>query len=132
MLFMYCSKCGKLVDDNVKFCPACGENLIKDVEPVKAEEPNKAKYPPENYLVWAILSTVFCCLPFGIVSIVNAANVESKFNRGDYDGALDASKKAKKWAWISAISGFVFWFLYVILIFVGVFAELMFLDELYY
>jgi len=23
----------------------------------------------DNYLVWAILSTIFCCLPFGIVSI---------------------------------------------------------------
>ena len=23
-----------------------------------------------NHLVWAILSTLFCCLPFGIVSIV--------------------------------------------------------------
>ena len=131
---MYCSKCGKLVDDNLNYCPNCGENLTKRVNEVKesCENNSQRKFPPENYLVWAILSTVFCCLPFGIVSIVNAANVESKFNRGDYDGALDASKKAKKWAWISAISGFVFWFLYVILIFVGFFAELMFLDELYY
>ena len=26
--------------------------------------------PPPNYLVWAILSTLFCCLPLGIASIV--------------------------------------------------------------
>jgi hypothetical protein len=26
-----------------------------------------------NHLVWAILATLFCCLPLGIVSIVYAA-----------------------------------------------------------
>ncbi|MGB4290272.1 MAG: CD225/dispanin family protein, partial [Dethiobacteria bacterium] len=24
----------------------------------------------DDYLVWAILATIFCCLPFGIVAIV--------------------------------------------------------------
>ncbi len=113
---MYCSKCGKLVDDNVQFCPYCGANLGKEVEPVKVDEPNKAKYPPENYLIWAILSTLFCCWPVGIVSIVHASKVESAFNRGDYNGALDASQKAKKWALISAISAGIFWVLYCLLI----------------
>ena len=113
---MYCSKCGKLVDDNVPFCPYCGANLGKEVESVKVDEPNKAKYPPENYLIWAILSTLFCCWPVGIVSIVHASKVESAFNRGDYNGALDASQKAKKWALISAISAGIFWVLYCLLI----------------
>ncbi len=30
------------------------------------------RYPPKNHLVEAILVTLFCCLPFGIVGIVNA------------------------------------------------------------
>ena len=30
---------------------------------------------PENYLVWAILCTVLCCLPIGIVSIVYSTKV---------------------------------------------------------
>jgi hypothetical protein len=113
---MYCSKCGKLVDDNVQFCPYCGTNLGKEVEPIKVDEPNKAKYPPENYLIWAILSTLFCCWPVGIVSIVHASKVESAFNRGAYNGALDASQKAKKWALISAISAGIVWVLYCLLI----------------
>ena len=37
--------------------------------------------PPPNHLVWAILSTLFCCLPLGIASIVFAAQVNSKYAR---------------------------------------------------
>ena len=59
--------------------------------------------PPSvpNYLVQAILVTIFCCLPAGVVSIVFAAQVNGKLQAGDYQGALDASKNAKTWAWVS-------------------------------
>ncbi|MGH8992647.1 MAG: CD225/dispanin family protein, partial [Acidimicrobiia bacterium] len=57
---------------------------------------------PENNLVWAILSTIFCCLPLGIASIVFAAQVDGKWSQGDYQGAREASEKAKKFAMISA------------------------------
>jgi hypothetical protein len=57
--------------------------------------------------VWAILTTLFCCLPFGIVSIVFAARVDSKYSSGDYAGALEASNNAKKWAIVSAVVGVV-------------------------
>lgn len=59
---------------------------------------------PDNYLVWAILATLFCCLPFGIVSIVYASKVDSLYSSQDYFGAKAASDNAKKWAWWSAIS----------------------------
>lgn len=55
-----------------------------------------------NHLVWAILSTLFCCLPLGIVSIIHAAKVDGLVAAGDIQGAQDASDKAKKWAIISA------------------------------
>lgn len=57
--------------------------------------------PPPNYLVWAILTTILCCPPFGIVSIVFAAQVNSKWSSGDYEGARSASKNAKIWAWVA-------------------------------
>jgi hypothetical protein len=57
--------------------------------------------PPPNYLVWAILTTILCCLPFGIVSIVYAAQVNSKWTAGDIEGAQSASKNAKIWAWVA-------------------------------
>ncbi len=71
---------------------------------------------PPNYLVWAILTTLFCCLPFGVVSIVYAAQVDGNYNRGDYAGALASSENAKKWARISAIVGVVVVVLYFVFV----------------
>ncbi|MBO0359427.1 CD225/dispanin family protein [Hymenobacter sp. BT186] len=53
--------------------------------------------PPKNWLVEAILVTIFCCLPFGIVAIINSANVNSRLAVGDYAGAQEASQNAGKW-----------------------------------
>ncbi len=61
--------------------------------------------PPPNNLVWGILTTIFCCLPLGIVSIVFAAQVNSKFIAGDIAGAQDSADKAKKWAIWAAVIG---------------------------
>jgi len=41
--------------------------------------------------VQAILCTLFCCLPFGIVAIVFAAQVDGKLAAGDYNGAVYSS-----------------------------------------
>jgi hypothetical protein len=71
-------------------------------------------YPPgtvPNYLVPAIL-TIFCCQPFGIVSLVYAAQVNSKLAMGDYAGAVDTSNRAKTWAmwgvgiWVAVMLGY--------------------------
>jgi hypothetical protein len=72
--------------------------------------------PPPNNLVWAILSTLFCCLPLGVVSIVFAAQVNGKFAAGDLAGAQESSRKAKQWAIWSAVVGLVTIVLYIIFI----------------
>lgn len=71
--------------------------------------------PPPNYLVWAIVTTVLCCLPLGIASIVFSSQVNSKWAMGDAAGAMDSSQKAKKFAVWSAIAGPVFFILYLLL-----------------
>jgi hypothetical protein len=48
-----------------------------------------------NYLVQAILVTLFCCWPLGIPAIIFAAQVNGKLGRGDRAGAEEASRKAK-------------------------------------
>lgn len=61
--------------------------------------------PPSNNLVWAILTTLFCCLPFGIVSIIHSCKVDSLYNAGDYAGAVERANQAKKWAKWAVIAG---------------------------
>lgn len=78
--------------------------------------------PPPNYLVFAILTTIFCCQILGIVSIVFAAQVNSRWNAGDVQGALDASKNAKLWAWIAFGSGLIIAIGFTILTVFGVLA----------
>jgi hypothetical protein len=72
--------------------------------------------PPRTWLIESILVTIFCCLPFGIAGIVNAAKVESRFNCGDIAGAKRSSAEAGKWTkigfWIG-VSGIVLYFIFL-------------------
>ena len=76
--------------------------------------------PPPNYLVWAILSTILCCLPLGIASIVFAAQVNSKWAAGDVAGAQDSSRKARQFAIWSAVAGLIVGVLYLIFVVIAV------------
>jgi hypothetical protein len=74
-----------------------------------------AQREPDNYLVWAILCTVLCCLPLGIVSIVYSTKVSGLWAQGRYAEAQSASDSAKKWAIIGAVVGAVFYVVVVML-----------------
>ena len=63
--------------------------------------------PPDNNLVWAILCTVLCCLPLGIVSIVKATQVNGLWAQGQHAAAQAAAEDAKKFAMWGAIVGAV-------------------------
>jgi hypothetical protein len=60
-----------------------------------------------NHLAWAIVSAVLAtclCCPIGligIVAIVYAAQVNTKLNQGDIEGARRASDTAKIWCWVA-------------------------------
>jgi hypothetical protein len=70
--------------------------------------------PPDNFLVWAILATVFCCLPVGVVSIVFASQVNTKWASGDRDGARQAAQKARSFAIWAVVAGAAGGFLYLV------------------
>jgi len=80
-------------------------------------------HKPDNYLVWSILVTLFCCLPFGIAAIVNAAKVDGLWSSGDYYGAQRAAAQAKKWCAWSVGLGLVIIVLYGLMFVVGSTAE---------
>lgn len=60
---------------------------------------------PNNHMVAAILSTICCCLPFGIVAIVKASQVNRFYLNGFYNEAYRSAAEAQKWVIISIILG---------------------------
>ncbi|OBF10945.1 CD225/dispanin family protein [Mycobacterium sp. 852002-10029_SCH5224772] len=78
-----------------------------------------AAQAPNNYLVWSILVTLFCCLPFGIVAIVKSSQVNGLWAQGRYAEAQASAESAKKWVIWSAAIGIVVGIIYVILMSVG-------------
>ncbi|ADT98107.1 MULTISPECIES: CD225/dispanin family protein [Mycolicibacterium] len=82
------------------------------------QQPGGAAAPNSN-LVLGILTTIFCCLPFGIVSIVKAAQVNGLWTQGRYAEAQASADAAKKWAIWSVVAWVVFAVIYGILIALG-------------
>ena len=93
---MYCPNCEIQAEEDASYCANCGTVLI----------PGQPQHIP-NHLVWAILSTICCCIPTGIVSIVYAARVNGLVAAGDFARARQASENAKTWAWVSFGLGIV-------------------------
>jgi uncharacterized membrane protein YvbJ len=112
---MYCPKCGAQNDDSAFHCIQCGHALRG------AASPGTAGTTPRSvpsYLAQAIIVTLLCCLPFGIVAIVYAAQVNGKVAAGDYAGAVEASNKAKTWCWVSfgvGLAAIAIWALFLLL-----------------
>lgn len=79
--------------------------------------------PPKTWLVESILVTLFCCLPLGVVGIINASKVESRFYAGDIEGANSSSANAKQWTLISFFIGLAIGVIYLILFVLGVASE---------
>jgi Interferon-induced transmembrane protein/TIR domain len=74
---------------------------------------------PDNYLVFAIITTIICCLPLGIVSIIHSTKVDNLWNAGRYEDAQTASKQAKQFAIYAAIAGVIVIGLYLLLVVAG-------------
>jgi len=74
---------------------------------------------PKNWLVESILVTIFCCLPFGIVGIVNAASVNSKFHSGDYEGALNSARRAGNWTKAGFGFSLALWIMFIIWLYIN-------------
>ena len=102
---MFCPQCGANNADNAAVCVQCGRSLQVAVAPIPLQATGVVLPPPgtvvPNYLVFAILATVFCCLPTGIAAIVYAAQVNGKLQAGNIAGAQADSRNAKMWCWIS-------------------------------
>ncbi len=79
---------------------------------------------PNSYLALAIISTILCCLPTGIVSIIYATKVNSSYEDGNYDEAISASKNAKTWGLVSIGIAVVGWLIYILIFGVALFGAM--------
>jgi hypothetical protein len=61
--------------------------------------------PIPTYLWQSIVVTLLCCLPAGVVAIVQASKVQSRQQYGDIQGALSASRNARTWCIVSLVLG---------------------------
>ena len=71
---------------------------------------------PNSNLVWAILTTLFCCLPFGIVAIVKASQVDAHWYAGRYQAAYETSRSAGNWALAAALTSLLFVVIYIVVV----------------
>lgn len=84
------------------------------------EATKRTPMKPDTGLVWGILTTIFCCLPFGIIAIVKATQVDTYWASGLYEEAYAAAQSSRKWSIISALIPVILVVLYLILIAIGV------------
>jgi uncharacterized membrane protein YvbJ len=109
---MKCPNCGVENKEDAWYCYECGHNL-KEAGAEKPHSNNEFEtgkaYVIPNHLASSILVTFFCCLPLGIVAIINAAQVNSRAANGDIAGAYKASDAAKKWSGAAFLIGLLWY-----------------------
>lgn len=92
---MYCTNCGHERPAGATACANCGHHIQVFAAPAAVN----------NYLVQSILVTLCCCLPFGVVALVFAAQVNSKLAVGDVVGARIVAAKARTWCIVGLVGG---------------------------
>ena len=130
---MYCRGCGEDINAFSPACTACGINPRAGHSfcsacgaKTKAEQilciecgasPNAAHFAGasqtvNNQMVKAILVTVLCCLPFGIVAIIKSSEVNGKLAVGDIVGAQMSASSSSNWSNMAIIFGLIFGIFY--------------------
>lgn len=97
---MFCQKCGTDIGESQEMiCPACKEKTLQ--------------LEVTDYTVYSVLSMIFCCVPFGVVSLIYSSKTAQLVKNGKIDEARELSRKAKAWAIAAVVTGFIFTLLYI-------------------
>ena len=94
-----------LVDDPEVPAPANPITPTAPVTPTTPAAPQPRK--PATYLVLAIIATILCCLPTGIVASIYSSRVSTLYFRGEYEKACKASEAAQWWIAVTIVVGLV-------------------------
>ena len=101
-----CRKCSSPNDEMLDRCARCGARL-----PIAVTQESAPGAPPEaepvnRHLGLSILATVLF-IPFGLMALIQAAQVNGWVAAGQPDRAVDAAARAKRWASAGIITGAV-------------------------
>lgn len=77
------------------------------VEQVEVERPRPYFMKPNSGFTLAIISTILCCWPLGIVAILRAVKVNRLWEAGFYKEAERYASSAKRWAIFAMIAGVI-------------------------
>ena len=78
-------------------------------QPQAPRQPEKPQEPcPPTNMVWAILTTLLCCQVLGIIAIIYAAQVSSRYYAGDIECAKKYSERAAIWCIASIVCGLIY------------------------
>ena len=119
-----CINCYREIPDDSIFCPYCGVRQYAEQnqsagqeEAQESAQQTAGQASGENwvpYLVLAIISTVCCCPPFGIVAIVYAARINNAIIANDSAEAQRAAGNARIWLIVAYAVGILMWIFYLI------------------
>lgn len=121
----FCSLCGVAVRSNVSpgmesplgassFETSGASGTFYDSSNPYAEPSPSDPYAPSDwsdaanvpdYLIWNVLSTLFCCMPIGIAGIIFSIQTNSAKTRGDFEAAARHSSTAKTLLIVGACVG---------------------------
>jgi len=77
-----------------------------EIQTTAPQYPHKVLIP--SHLAMAILVTMFCCLPFGVIAIIYACKTDAATARGDISQALAYSNSAQKWSLAAVVLGLIY------------------------
>ena len=88
--------------------PASAEptSFHRHVRPAPAPYETREPMPP-TYMLWAILSTICCCFPAGIVALFFSMSVSSRYYAGDIERAQRNSRMTEIWIIVSVVLGLI-------------------------
>jgi hypothetical protein len=67
--------------------------------------PSQPIYTIESYIIWSILNILCCCCCFGFIACCFLMKTKDLKEHGDIQGALKASKTARKWNLFTTVFG---------------------------
>lgn len=100
------------------------------------EESTFKKRPSSNMLL-AVLTSLCCCMPLGIVAVIKASRVKLFYEKGEYALAIKASAQARRYCYVGIFLSLICWMLSLtgiiwILVYGGGFTYLMTFAKCYF